>query len=68
MNVYVVMSHYDLDDSGVDKIEVICLTEQLAKQKQTELEAIQKAKQDMFQRDYWIDDYELQVDNYLKLI
>jgi hypothetical protein len=57
------MSHYDLDDSGVDKIEVICLTEPLAKQKQTELEAIQKAKQDMFQRDYWIEDYELEAGN-----
>lgn len=67
MKVYVVMSHYDLDDSGVDKIEVICLTEQFAKQKQAELEEAQN-KQNMFLRDYWIDDYELQIDNYLKLI
>jgi hypothetical protein len=61
MNVYVVMSHYDLDYSGVDRIEAICLTEEIAKQKQAKLELIQKAKQNMFQRNYWIEDFELDV-------
>lgn len=55
------MSHYDLDSGDVNRIEAICLTEEIAKLKEAELEAIQRAKQNMFQRNYWIEDFELHV-------
>ena len=66
MNVYVVLYHNKQDYHNQNHIVTICLTEEIAEIKVKEYEEQETLKNNP-QKSYWIEEYELQIDNYLKV-